>query len=308
VNRAIAYSFAIAIETVTSSTVPLRCPTCRSAVTVGAEAACENGHTFSVEDGIVDFIGHPAHDAEYVACDACCEGAGMERRTDNYIIPWLRSDGSKLGEIRLLEDGCGCGDTVQRLAAAGVDAYGVDPGRRNQHWGSLDIPGRLFVADGMKLPFADCSFDVVTSSGVLEHVGEGLDLPRRAQKPHKQLYIQEAIRVLKPGGRALIAHPNGAFPIDFWHPGRWSMRPHRLYEPWMPSAIDVRRWVSSSPIRTDVRFLPPENYLAFERVRAHLYGQIFSSAMRGLFRTIDRFPRLASTVANPWLITEITRL
>jgi SAM-dependent methyltransferase len=276
-------------------------------LTVGTEASCPNGHSFPLDDGVIDFVRHQPVDANLPVYDHGCESAGMEKRTAEYIIPWLLRDGKPLARICLLEDGCGFGDTVKQLAEAGVDAYGIDPGRRNEHWGSLNVAGRLLIADGTKLPFGDCSFDVVTSSGVLEHVGEGYGIPRLQQKAPKQAYILEAIRVLKPGGRALIAHPNGAFPIDFWHPVKFGLRVHMPYEPWMPSAIDIRRWVAASPIFASVRFLPPENYLAFERVRAHWYGRAFSGTMRGLFGTIDRFPRLASTVANPWLISEITR-
>jgi SAM-dependent methyltransferase len=50
-------------------------------------------------------------------------------------------------------------------------------------------------ADAAKLPFSDDSFDVVSSFAMLHHVG---DWPRA---------INEALRVLRPGGRLIGYHP-----------------------------------------------------------------------------------------------------
>ena len=57
-------------------------------------------------------------------------------------------------------------------------------------------PGRLVSAAGESLPFADGSFDVVYSANVLEHT----------QRPHAVL--DEALRVLKPGGTLQFVYPN----------------------------------------------------------------------------------------------------
>jgi ubiquinone/menaquinone biosynthesis C-methylase UbiE len=54
----------------------------------------------------------------------------------------------------------------------------------------------LLCADGYQLPFADESFQLVLLIAVLEHTGEPWRL------------LQEARRVLKPGGRTLIVVPN----------------------------------------------------------------------------------------------------
>ena len=283
------------------------CPDCGGPVALGDDqATCGNGHAFQVVGGSIDFMGEAPLDAGYLSPDHSCECAGMVARTDTYIIPWLRRQFGDLGGLRVLEDGCGMGATVDRLVSAGVDAYGIDPGQRNEHWAELGVVDRLWVADGTNLPFADCSFDAVLSSGVLEHVGE--PRPRRELHPHQRKYMEEIVRVLKPNGLALVAHPNGAHPLDFWHPARWSIRPHVPYEVWMPNSFEVRSWVGSSPHAADIQFLTPEGYMAFERVQAHWYGRAFAGAMKSLFRLISRFPKLAATPINPWLVTEIRRL
>lgn len=98
---------------------------------------------------------------------------------------------------RVLEIGCGLGtDTLQFLrAGAEVTALDLSPrsvwlaherARQNGHRG-------LFLnADAETLPFADASFDLVYSWGVLHHT------------PDTQRAVDEVRRVLRPGGIALI--------------------------------------------------------------------------------------------------------
>jgi len=95
---------------------------------------------------------------------------------------------------------------VPLLREHGIDAYGIDPGSRRDKWAEHGLSDRLFSGSGRSLPFADESFDVVFSSGVLEHVGEHLPEGQRGGPCAE--YIREVIRVMKPEGRGLIAHPN----------------------------------------------------------------------------------------------------
>ena len=54
----------------------------------------------------------------------------------------------------------------------------------------------LVNADAAGLPFADCSFDLVTSNMVFEHVADPL------------LVLREIRRVVSPGGRLILLTPN----------------------------------------------------------------------------------------------------
>ena len=83
-----------------------------------------------------------------------------------------------------------------RITAAGID----DASFLEQLY-----PGLRFVrADGLNLPFADRSFDVVHSSAVLEHVGS---LESQAR------FIAQCARVAR---RALfLTTPNNWFPVEF---------------------------------------------------------------------------------------------
>jgi len=102
---------------------------------------------------------------------------------------------------RVLDVGCGDGTTVRVLADKGVEAVGVD--LRPSPWPE----GPSFVlGDGSCLPFRDGSFDAVGSFTVLEHLTD----PER--------FIRESVRVLRPGGRIVVASPN-LYGSILLHPG-----------------------------------------------------------------------------------------
>ncbi|BCY09171.1 methyltransferase domain-containing protein [Actinoplanes sp. L3-i22] len=114
------------------------------------------------------------------------------------------------GDEELLDLGCGRGAVL--LAAARLlphgHATGIDRWQADQTGNCADATDRnarregvaervrLFTGDIRRLPFDDDSFDVVVSSLVIHniHDAEG----RRAA-------IDESVRVLRPGGRLLIA-------------------------------------------------------------------------------------------------------
>ena len=99
--------------------------------------------------------------------------------------------------LRVLEIGCGLGTDGARFARAGAVYTGVDLteaavslARRNFELQGL--PGEFRTADAENLDFADASFDVVYSHGVLHHT------------PDTARAIREVHRVLRPGGRAVV--------------------------------------------------------------------------------------------------------
>ena len=271
---------------------------------MGQRVICFEDHSFALSGSVVNFLGEfeQVTEGDY---DPQIEHSGMLKRIDSYLLPWIVASTDKpLEQVRLLEDGCGVGSTVLELRNRGLDAYGIDPGFRHARW-PTEATGRLHIADGTFLPFADSSFDLVTSSGVLEHVGEGNGHFYHYQA--QQAYISEIGRVLKRGGRALIAHPNGAHPLDFWHPEGHSIRLHRPYEDWMPTGSKLLKWASDSPNKLNVEFLSPTNYLGFDRIRKYRYGRMLSPIVKAYIESLDHWPRLLTTPVNPWLVTQLTK-
>jgi len=96
---------------------------------------------------------------------------------------------------RALDAGCGVGQVVGRLTAAGVEAYGVDVSQPNIARAQKISP-RCQIYDGKHLPFADNFFASVGAMNVLEHVDE------------PEAFISELVRVAEPGGRVVISSPN----------------------------------------------------------------------------------------------------
>lgn len=90
-----------------------------------------------------------------------------------------------------MDFGCGSGGLVGELTSLGFDAVGCDV------FDPKDSSQRLkqITQSPYRFPFPDASFDVVTSTSVLEH----------AQNPEE--YMAEISRVLKPGGIAMHLLP-----------------------------------------------------------------------------------------------------
>jgi SAM-dependent methyltransferase len=184
---------------------------------------------------------------------ASIEEVGSKRMVDEYVVPLLRMLDMRPGRAVLLSDGCGTGADVERLRWHGYEAWGGDPGARSHFWASKPRAQYLAHFDGTRLPFASAAFDFVLSEGVIEHVGLSGDVnvgeqvrDRARLERERTQYCQEILRVLRPGGYALIGGPNRLFPVDFFHGGTpflgLDIHLHSPLDPFLASAADVRRW------------------------------------------------------------------
>jgi len=86
----------------------------------------------------------------------------------------------------------------------------------------------IVVGDGISLPFADSSFDLVFSNSVIEHVGTREDQAR---------FAAEIARV---GRQYWVQTPNRRFPVEqhlwtplvHWLPRKWQARVVRKFSVW----------------------------------------------------------------------------
>jgi len=141
-----------------------------------------------------------------------CAGFGLYASLRGKFVVWSELlEGLRLrGDERILDMGCGRGAVLllaaQRLTAG--QAVGADIWRKQDQSGNTiasthrnaEAEGvadriELHTADMRALPFPDASFDVVVSSLAIHNI--------KGSAGRNQA-IDEAVRVLRPGGRVLI--------------------------------------------------------------------------------------------------------
>jgi SAM-dependent methyltransferase len=124
------------------------------------------------------------------------ERVEAHRYTKEWHIPEAADFAGARG-LRVLEIGCGMGTDGAQFAAAGAHYTGIDLTEAaidlaRKKFATAGLKGEFRVADAEKLDFADESFDVVYSHGVLHHT------------PDTEKAVREIHRVLKTGGRAVV--------------------------------------------------------------------------------------------------------
>ena len=106
-----------------------------------------------------------------------------------------------LDNARILDIGCGLGLYVRRFRRVSERVYGVDvdPAKVRRASRTLD---HIAQAPAERLPYEDGFFDVALLHEVLEHVADD------------RAAVEEACRVLGPGGYLIIFVPNRLYPFE----------------------------------------------------------------------------------------------
>ena len=128
--------------------------------------------------------------------------AGQDRRLNLIVEHGLPPAPDQQVES-ILVDGCGVGMYVRALRPFAQRVAGIDI--EMEHLAiARDNVAAAMVAQAMceLLPYADNQFDLVLSHEVLEHVA------------NDRMAAAEIVRVLKPGGRAVIFVPNRLYPFE----------------------------------------------------------------------------------------------
>ncbi len=122
--------------------------------------------------------------------------AGQERRLQ-MVAQW-----AKLDDARVLEAGGGIGmyaSQIGRRYRAQVELFDIELDRIQE--ARTDTPHAV-VAAAEYLPYPTAYFDTILSHEVIEHVHDD------------RMAMQQMVRVLKPGGRAVIFCPNRWYPFE----------------------------------------------------------------------------------------------
>ncbi|HEX9945824.1 MAG TPA: class I SAM-dependent methyltransferase [Thermoanaerobaculia bacterium] len=229
------------------------------------------------------------------------EAERLEREASDWRINYY-SKRLPAGGKRLLDLGCGNGYAVAAWRSLGVQAVGVDISRyRLARWVAEHRERRMLVlADARNLPFRPDTFDVVISSGMIEHVGV-----RESSNPYtvsaevdqdeaRAQVVGELSRIVRSGGIAYLDFPNGSFPVDFWHGDQiGTLRWHGIPDALLPGFRDVAKWASGAGMT--VRLEALTGRLAFRQVSRHWWGRWLATPVAIFIRFLDR------AVARDWL-------
>ncbi len=150
----------------------------------------------------------------------------------------------------ILEIGCGSGAMLKRLPAR--LRVGLEPAE------NLLIPSDGFVgvmATAQRLPFKDGSFSVVLYKHALHHVED------------KKKALEEASRVLAPGGRLIVIEPNADHPQRrlISNPESWLRRTHIFsrfigpVETFQPLS-ELVEWAKATGLRTQTTVFKESDY------------------------------------------------
>jgi len=221
--------------------------------------------------------------------------AGQQRRLEMIV----RAAG-ELVKGRILENGCGVGMYVEHLSPLGGKVIGLEydferatEARRN----SLHI----LNAAGEALPLPSGTFDLVLSHEVLEHVQDDRTAAR------------EMIRVLKPGGRALIFCPNRGYPFEthgvYWK-GKYhfgnklfvNYLPHTLRDKLAPhvrvySKRDLQKLFDGLPVKFIERTII---FGAYDNIIAR-FG-VLGKVLRGILQMMERTPLKIFGLSHFWIL------
>ena len=158
---------------------------------------------------------------------------------------------------RVLEIGIGAGTDFINWVRHGAQATGVDLTEQGVDLAKerLDLEGlaaNVQIADAEELPFADQSFDLVYSYGVLHH------------SPDTLKAIREVHRVLKPGGSARIMIYHAHCWVGFM---LWGVHCLARLRPWKNARWAIYNYLESPGTKAYTKAEAQELFSSFSQTR-----------------------------------------
>jgi len=146
---------------------------------------------------------------------------GQQRRLDMIV----RAAGGRIHGLAL-ENGCGVGMYVEKMSALGAKVIGLEYDFERTR--DARVKSDLIInAAGEFVPLPSSTFDLILSHEVIEHVQDD------------RAAICEMIRLLKPGGRAVIFCPNIGYPVEthgiYWN-GKYYFG-NKLFVNYLPRSL-----------------------------------------------------------------------
>lgn len=120
--------------------------------------------------------------------------SGRDRDDEKVLNPWLEERLWRVGAEGtgpVVDFGCGRGYWLRRMRSRGIPAVGLEPDRHRAAVAARQAP--VVVADGARVPMGAGTVGAVWSIHVLHHLVD------------PQVALSEMARVLRPGGRLILA-------------------------------------------------------------------------------------------------------
>ncbi|TKJ42537.1 hypothetical protein CEE37_02285 [candidate division LCP-89 bacterium B3_LCP] len=310
----------------TTLTGGLICPDCRGSLDItDAQSWCMHCdlHYERNNHGYLEFI----TDEKIAQIDTTTDDYAEDQRTcgDRLYEEYLRPLFMKEPFHRVLDVGCGVGRGITRLLEGGYDAYGIDLLGLSRYWREVgNDPNHFFCCDSTRLPFPDGFFDLVYSTGVIEHIGttDGKSTLAANYLESRRQYAAEILRVTRPGGRIMISCPNKSFPVDIQHgpqdetvpKSSWwrnfifdktRMNVHRIRGNYhLLSYAETRRLFCQSGEVSSFEPLPLKGYFGFGRFQSGFLKPI--TRLANVY--VENLPAsLRASFLNPYMLVEIKK-
>jgi SAM-dependent methyltransferase len=224
--------------------------------------------------------------------------AGQQRRLDMIV----QAAGKRTSGI-ILENGCGVGMYVEKLSALGGRVIGLEYDLERAAEAGLNSK-EIINAAGEFVPLPSSTFDLILSHEVIEHVQDD------------RAAIREMIRVLKPGGRAVIFCPNRGYPYEthgiFWK-GKYYFG-NKLFVNYLPRALrnklaphvrvystsDMRKLFDGLPVKFIERTVI---FGAYDNIIAR-FG-MFGKFLREILQFLEATPLKGLGLSHFWVIEKI---
>ena len=231
---------------------------------------------------------------------------GQQRRLEMII----HAAGERI-QGNILENGCGVGMYVEHIASFGGTIIGLEYDFERAAEARINSPHILNAAgEFLPLPSAtlrhaqDSAFDLILSHEVIEHVQSD----RSA--------IQEMVRVLKIGGRAIIFCPNRGYPFEthgiYWQ-GKYYFG-NKLFINYLPrtlrnklaphvrvySTSDMHKLFEGLPVKLIERTIV---FGAYDNIIAR-FGSL-GKILRGVLQFLEKTPLKFFGLSHFWVIEKI---
>lgn len=224
--------------------------------------------------------------------------AGQQRRLEMIV----RAAGERITGC-ILENGCGVGMYVEHLSSFGGTVMGLEYDFERAAEARKNSPYILNAA-GESIPLPASTFDLILSHEVLEHVQDD----RKA--------VCEMVRILKPGGRAVVFVPNRGYPFEthgiYWN-GKYSFG-NKFFINYLPRALRNRlaphvRVYSKADLQKIFRDLPVKFiertiiFGAYDNIIAR-FGPL-GKILRGVLQFMERTPLKIFGLSHFWVVEKL---